>query len=581
MPISVPAMLRRKACRWLMPAFLLAAVAAASTPALAIAITYAHDNGNITGTFGVAGSYANEFIITPMPGQVMATVLIKQSPDLAGTCDLRVWDNTGTEGTPGNVIAAVDDLAIPQGTGWTVVDVSALNVVVAPGAHIFVGFVRDNLPAQFDDASSQDATYWKLTDGDWTLWGGGYLLVRFVTSVPPNPTEPTNVTLTPTNATAGDRLKAQAAGSINPDPNSTLTYQYQWAHATGTAPWGPWVDGIPTIAPEQVVVGDRWKVRARSAVPGYESDWTEAAPIYIRNLLYRSIPANGAVNVQRQGFLQLNFQFPMVESSIVSNFTLTPAGSVTPVAGTFEWKKIGLTLRFTPNAPLAQNTVYTLKLPKGISRRGPLQVQVDTIVTFTTGYMPIPIANLPQGQSVPVTSRIVVTFDKPIDPASVTAETFRVLPAVPGTVNVVDKRLTFIPTANLAANTTYNVWLSGQICTTTGRIMGRSFAWSFRTAPAAAPALAATASAAPTAGGATQITVNLTSAATVTADITNIAGQVIATLPPRELGAGVATLLWDGRSAHGTKVPAGRYFTRLTASSPTGEQIHVQAAFER
>lgn len=587
MRTALATMLRLNTSRWLVAALLVAAATVASTPALAIAITYKLDNGVISGTFGVDGSYANEFTITNMPGQVIATVLLKQCPDLAGKCDVTIWDDTGAAGTPGNVIGSVNGLTLPQGTAWSVIDLSAQNIAVAPGAHIFVGFVREYapdvnaLPAQFDEASSQTATFWKAKDGVWTQWGGGYLLARVLTSVPPNPTEPTNVTLTPTNATLGDRLKATAAGSINPDPTNPMSYQYQWAKSTGAAPWGDWVDGTPTIAPDQLVAGDRWKARARAAVTGYESAWVESTPVFVRNVVFRAIPANGATNVQRQGFLQLNFQWPMVQSTIESGFTLTPAGSTTPVAGTFEWKKIGLILRFHPTTPLAQNTVFTLKLPKGIVRRGPMPVQVDTVVTFTTGYMPIPITWLPQGTGAPVTSKIVCTFDKPMDPLTFTPDNFKILPSVAGTVAVVDKKLTFTPTAPLAANTTYNVWLSGQIATTTGRIMGRSFAWNFKTAAAAAPALIATANATTTGSGATQITVNLTSAATVSADITNIAGQVIATLPPRAFDAGVATLLWDGRSARGTKVPAGRYFTRVVAASSTGEQVHVQAAFDR
>ena len=566
---------------WLGLATVLAAVAVASTPALAIAITYSLDNGVITGTFGVSGSYANEFTITSVPGQVIATVLLKQSPDLAGSCDVRVWDSTGPGGTPGAVIAGVDGAAIPQGNGWTVVDLSAQNVAVAAGAHIFVGYVRHDLPALFDDASRQTATYWKQTNGEWALWGGGYLMARLMTSVPPNPTEPTNVTLTPTNATLGDRLRATAAGSINPDPNSTMTYQYQWAKATGGGAWGDWTDGTATVDPAELVLGDRWKVRARATVPGYSSAWVESAPVTIQSLILRALPADGATNVQRQSLVQLIFRWPMVASTVESGFSLTAAGSTTPVEGTIVWKKVGVTMQFIPKTFLTPNTTYTIKVAAGVCRRGPQKVMVDTLLSFTTGGMPVPISWSPQGDSVPVSSRIVVVFDKPMDPASFTADTFKVNPAVPGRITVVDKRVTYIPDAPLAAGTTYHVWISGQVKTSTGRIMGRNFAWSFKTAAVAATTtLVATANAVATGEGA-QITVNLSSAATVSVQIRNLGGQVIAALPPRALDAGLSTLLWDGRSAHGTRVPAGRYFTDVAACSPNGQQIHAQAGFEK
>lgn len=581
MQTLAPVMICKNPRWWLFAALLVAAVGVASTPA--VAASYLYDDGAIVNGVGVPGYwFANDFTVSGVAQKITA-VLIKQPeyPDyVSGTVDAYVWAADGANGMPGTVLGSVLDANIPNGTGFTSVDFSSQNINLAAGAKVYVGYVNgDGTYALYDAAGG--AHSWRKTGGVWEQYGTGDFMVRLETYVDPTPTVPGQVSISPTNPTLGDRLKVAAAGSINPDPSNPMSYQYQWAKSTGTAAWGPWTDGTATIAPDQLVAGDRWKVRARAAVTGYQSAWVESTPVYVRNVLFRAIPANGATNVQRQAFLQLNFQWPMVESTIESGFTLTPAGSTTPVTGTFEWKKIGLILRFHPTAPLAQNTVFTLKLPKGIVRRGPLPVQVDTVVTFTTGYMPIPITWLPKGSAVPVTSKIVMTFDKPLDPLSLTADTFKITPAVAGSLSVLDKKVTFTPTKPLAANTNYNVWLSGQVATTTGRIMGRSFAWSFRTAPAAAPALIATANASTTASGATQITVSLTAAANVTVDITNIAGQVIATLPARDLEAGVSTLLWDGRSARGTRAPAGRYFTRLLASSPTGQQVHAQAAFEK
>lgn len=87
-------------------------------------------------------------------------------------------------------------------------------------------------------------------------------------------------------------------------------------------------------------------------------------------------------------------------------------------------------------------------------------------------------------------------------------------------------------------------------------------------APSAALVLSGTAAVA--AGGTSVITVNLSAAASVSATICNLAGRPIAALAPQDLGAGVSTLLWNGKSALGTKVPAGMYLVKLQAADAYG-----------
>ena len=47
--------------------------------------------------------------------------------------------------------------------------------------------------------------------------------------------------------------------------------------------------------------------------------------------------------------------------------------------------------------------------------------------------------------------------------------------------------------------------------------------------------------------------------------------RVVATLPERDMPQGMSTLLWDGRSANGTTVPAGQYLVRLEANTADGQ----------
>jgi hypothetical protein len=100
------------------------------------------------------------------------------------------------------------------------------------------------------------------------------------------------------------------------------------------------------------------------------------------------------------------------------------------------------------------------------------------------------------------------------------------------------------------------------------------------TTTSAAAALTVSAAAVATSGGSAQIVVTLASAASVDATILNVAGREIAVLPAQDLAAGVSTMRWDGRSALGTKAPAGPYLVRVTARAQDGGQAQALVALE-
>lgn len=133
-----------------------------------------------------------------------------------------------------------------------------------------------------------------------------------------------------------------------------------------------------------------------------------------------------------------------------------------------------------------------------------------------------------------------------------------------------DKVMQFTPNAPLPAGMHCVASISSGIETQAGGVTGwsESFAFTITDAIEATPTV--TAMALTTPNGGAQITVNLAAASRVGAEISNIAGTTIATLTARDLPQGVSTLLWDGKSARGTKVPAGQYLVRVRALQPTG-----------
>lgn len=90
----------------------------------------------------------------------------------------------------------------------------------------------------------------------------------------------------------------------------------------------------------------------------------------------------------------------------------------------------------------------------------------------------------------------------------------------------------------------------------------------------------AAASAAATRGGTVAITATVLGDCELQATILNMAGVRISTLAPIQAEAGTATILWNGVSDRGTKVPNGRYLVRLTSHSADGAQASAIASLQ-
>ncbi|MEN6642666.1 MAG: right-handed parallel beta-helix repeat-containing protein, partial [Armatimonadia bacterium] len=173
----------------------------------------------------------------------------------------------------------------------------------------------------------------------------------------------------------------------------------------------------------------------------------------------------------------------------------------------------------------------------------------------------------PKTYGVPVTTCVFASFRWPVQQASVTTRVqlkrgTTVVPAVMTWVTA-ERKVKLRPKAALLPDTYYRINLDPGIVCVGGRTLGWGENYWFKTAPAAAAA-AVSVAAAPTAAGA-QVTVNLSSAATVRTVICNIAGRVVAELGERDLPAGLTSLAWNGKGGSGTRVPAGTYLVRVEA----------------
>ena len=178
----------------------------------------------------------------------------------------------------------------------------------------------------------------------------------------------------------------------------------------------------------------------------------------------------------------------------------------------------------------------------------------------------------PSTRGVPVSACMFVSFRWPVKQSSVASRVqlklnTKVIPTVMTWVTA-ERKVKLRPKTPLQPGTYYRMNVDPGIVCTSGRVLGWGENYWFQTA---ASSSAVSVAAAPTAAGA-QVTVNLSSAATVRTLIWNIAGRVVAELAERDLPAGVNSLLWNGRGNSGSKVPAGTYLVKVVAKGAEGTQ---------
>lgn len=99
------------------------------------------------------------------------------------------------------------------------------------------------------------------------------------------------------------------------------------------------------------------------------------------------------------------------------------------------------------------------------------------------------------------------------------------------------------------------------------------------TAPTAALVLQA--AVCPTSAGMVQLQLTSTQDAVVEVIIRNLSGREIALLPAAPVNPGSNTLLWSGKSAHGTMAPGGYYLADIRARTATGETASLLVRLQK
>ncbi len=242
-----------------------------------------------------------------------------------------------------------------------------------------------------------------------------------------------------------------------------------------------------------------------------------------------TVPVNGATAVPINQALSATFSVAMTPATIdTTTFTLTATTSGDSVTGVVTYVAAGSVATFTPTASLAPTTEYTATITTGAMNLDGTALASNYVWTFTTAALPIAVpptvistipADLATG--VPLNQIVSATFSTAMNPATINSTTFTLTgpgaTAVPGLVAYasVGNTLTFTPTSNLAASTTFTATITTGAQNLAGTALGSNYVWTFTTSAAPAVIPPEIVSTAP-ANAAANVPLNTTVSATFT-----------------------------------------------------------------
>ena len=189
------------------------------------------------------------------------------------------------------------------------------------------------------------------------------------------------------------------------------------------------------------------------------------------------VPANGATNVSPSAVVSVVFSRAIDPTTLTSaSLSLDKAGVV--VAGTLAYDPVTTTATFTPGADLAASSVYTLTVTSAIrdANNAPVDGGATTFTTAAATSAPNVTATSPLNGavSVPTGTNVTATFDRALDPSTVTGANVTLKPdggaAVAASVSydATARRITLDPLADLTDGAHYTFTLTTGIRSSTG-----------------------------------------------------------------------------------------------------------------
>lgn len=190
-------------------------------------------------------------------------------------------------------------------------------------------------------------------------------------------------------------------------------------------------------------------------------------------------PANGTISYSVTGSIKIEFNIPMMHSSVENNFSLYPE-----VDGYFIWEDNAekSKVTFYPNDQYATNTIYSLILTTSAKTVYGDTLSFPLSASFETEGIKITTTTPENGATfISPQAGIYVYFNSKIE-RSTFENNFSMTPTVDGVFKWYDsKRVNFQPYAPLASNTFYKATVGENVQDIFGSLLPEDFTFSFQT----------------------------------------------------------------------------------------------------
>ena len=208
-----------------------------------------------------------------------------------------------------------------------------------------------------------------------------------------------------------------------------------------------------------------------------------------RPTLVDASPADGDSDVPVDGPIALTFSSLMDTASVEAALRLRPS-----FAHELRWS--GELLEIVPTQPLRPGAEYEVSIKDDAADVAGVALGEPIALRFTTVAPGLAVETLMPADGIDgiaPTTPIVVVFDRPIDPGSVSDDLLVITPDIAGTLAVTPmpneapaedgsgRVLQFVPSGALPANTTFDVSLQTGVASVGGGELGREVEWSFTT----------------------------------------------------------------------------------------------------
>ena len=224
--------------------------------------------------------------------------------------------------------------------------------------------------------------------------------------------------------------------------------------------------------------------------------WTFSTGTTLSPVVISTDPANNATNVPLNKMVTATFNMPMNPSTI-NTTTFKLMQGTTAIVGVVTYSNN--TASFTPNSPLASNSLFTATITTGAKNSIGTALAANYNWSFTTGTLTAPtvISTDPTNNATAVLLNKVIsaTFSEVMSPSSINATSFTLMQGsnvVTGTVTYSGSTAYFTPTLNLLESSVYTATITTGAKNPAGTSLANNYVWTFTTGTSLAPVVIST-----------------------------------------------------------------------------------------